>query len=216
VDSIRILLVDDHPVVREGLGAMIETQPDMEVVGEAGDGQEGVRLAKQLKPRVILMDLQMPVMGGVEAIQKIRQEDTGAEVIILTTYDSDEHIFSGLEAGAKGYLLKGASKDDLFRAIRAAARGESLLEPAVASKLVERFTQLSKKGPADDTLSERELEVLNLIAKGHRNKEIARDLVITEKTAKAHVSNILAKLGASDRTEAVTLALRKRLIKLEE
>ena len=148
--------------------------------------------------------------------RKIREENTSAEVIILTTYDSDEHIFSGLEAGAKGYLLKGASKNDLFRAIRAASQGESLLEPAVASKLVERFTQLSRKGPADDKLSERELEVLNLMAKGYRNKEIARDLFITEKTAKAHVSNILAKLGASDRTEAVTMALKKRIIKLEE
>lgn len=216
MDKIRILLVDDHPVVREGLGAMIETQPDMEVVGEAGDGQEGVQQAKLLRPNVVLMDLQMPKMGGVEAIVKIRQENTSAEVIILTTYDSDEHIFSGLEAGAKGYLLKGASKNDLFRAIRAASKGESLLEPAVASKLVERFTQLSRKGPADDKLSERELEVLNLMAKGYRNKEIARDLFITEKTAKAHVSNILAKLGASDRTEAVTMALKKRIIKLEE
>lgn len=216
VDKIRILLVDDHPVVREGLGAMIETQPDMEVVGEASDGQEGVQQAKLLRPNVVLMDLQMPKMGGVEAIQKIRQENTSAEVIILTTYDSDEHIFSGLEAGAKGYLLKGASKNDLFRAIRAASKGESLLEPAVASKLVERFTQLARKGPADDKLSERELEVLNLMAKGYRNKEIARDLFITEKTAKAHVSNILAKLGASDRTEAVTMALKKRIIKLEE
>ncbi len=216
MDRIKVLLVDDHPVVREGLSAMIETQSDMEVVGEAADGAEGVRLAKLLHPNVILMDLQMPKMGGVEAIQKIHDENSGAEVIILTTYDSDEHIFSGLEAGAKGYLLKGASKDDLFKAIRAASRGESLLEPAVASKLVERFTQLSKKGPADDALSERELEVLRLMAKGYRNKEIAHELVITEKTAKAHVSNILSKLGASDRTEAVTMGLKRHLIKLEE
>ena len=216
MDRIKVLLVDDHPMVRDGLAANIETQSDMEVVGEAGDGLEAVRLAKLLRPNVIMMDLQMPKMGGVEAIQKILQEAPGSEVIILTAFDTDEHIFSGLEAGAKGYLLKGASRDDLFKAIRAASRGESLLEPAVASKLVERFTQLSKKGPADDTLSDRELEVLSLMAKGYRNKEIARDLVITEKTAKAHVSNILSKLGASDRTEAVTMGLKRRLIKLEE
>lgn len=215
MDRIRVMLVDDHPVVREGLTAMIETQPDMEVVGEAGDGQEALRLAAQSSPDVILMDLQMPKMGGVEAIQRIRAEGGKAEVIILTTYDSDEHIFSGIEAGAKGFLLKGASRDDLFRAIRAASRGESLLEPTVASKLVERFTQLSKKGPADDALSDRETEVLNLMAKGYRNKEIARELYITEKTAKAHVSNILAKLSASDRTEAVTIALKRRIIKLD-
>ncbi len=216
MDRIRVMLVDDHPVVREGLSAMLETQPDMEVVGEAGDGQEAVRLAKQLHPAVILMDLQMPKMGGVEAIQQIRKESETAEVIILTTYDSDEHIFSGIEAGAKGYLLKGASRDDLFKAIRAASRGESLLEPAVASKLVDRYTQLSRKGAADDTLSERELEVLKLMARGYRNKEIARELVITEKTAKAHVSNILSKLSVSDRTEAVTIALKRRIIKLDE
>ncbi len=216
MDRIRVMLVDDHPVVREGLMAMIETQPDMEVVGEAGDGQEAVRLVKQLHPDVVLMDLQMPKMGGVEAIQQIRKENERAEVIILTTYDSDEHIFSGIEAGARGYLLKGASRDDLFKAIRAASRGESLLEPAVASRLVERFTQLSRKGPADDNLSERELEVLKLMARGYRNKEIARELVITEKTAKAHVSNILSKLSVSDRTEAVTIALKRHIIKLDE
>jgi DNA-binding NarL/FixJ family response regulator len=216
VDRIRILLVDDHPVVREGLTAMIETQDDMEVAGEAAEGREAVRLARELRPDVILMDLQMPGMNGVEAIRRIRDDAPESQVIILTTYDTDEYIFSGIEAGAKGYLLKGASRADLFKAIRAASRGESLLEPVVASRLMERLTQLSRRGPAEDDLSEREMEVLRLMARGARNKEIARELVITEKTAKAHVSNILAKLGASDRTEAVTLALKRRIIKLDD
>jgi two-component system, NarL family, response regulator LiaR len=216
LERIRVMLADDHPVVREGLVAMLETQDDIEVAGEAGDGEEAVRLARDLNPDVILMDLQMPRMNGVEAIRQIRQDRPDAQVIILTTYDSDEHIFPGIEAGAKGYLLKGTSREDLFKAIRAASRGESLLEPVVASKLMERFTQLSRRGPAEDVLSEREMEVLRLVAKGARNKEIARQLYITEKTAKAHVSNILAKLGASDRTEAVTMALRRRIIDLED
>ncbi len=216
MDRITVLLVDDHPVVREGLTAMLETQPDMEVVGEAADGQEAVRMAVALRPDVILMDLQMPGMNGVEAIQHIRQDRPEAQVIILTTYDSDEYIFAGIEAGAKGYLLKGTSRADLLKAVRAASRGESLLEPVVARKLVEKYTQLSRKEPDQDALSERELEVLRMVARGARNKEIARELYITEKTAKAHVSNILAKLGASDRTEAVTLALKRKIIKLEE
>lgn len=161
-----MMLVDDHPVVREGLMAMIETQPDMEVVGEAADGLEAVMLAKKRCPDVVLMDLQMPRMNGVEAIKRLREDVPEAQVIVLTTYDSDEHIFGGIEAGAKGYLLKGASRNDLFKAIRAASRGESLLEPVVASRLVERFTRLSRKGPADDDLTERELEVLRLMARG--------------------------------------------------
>ena len=177
MERIRVILADDHPVVREGLVAMLETQPDIEVVGEAGDGQEAVRLAKELRPDVILMDLQMPRMNGVEAIRSIRGDMPDAQVIILTTYDSDEHIFPGIEAGAKGYMLKGASREDLFRAIRAASRGESLLEPVIASKLMERFSQLSRKGPAEDALSEREMEVLRLMAQGARNKEIARAAV---------------------------------------
>ncbi len=216
MDRIRVMLADDHPMTRDGLMANIETQSDMEVVGEAGDGEEAVRLARQLRPDVIMMDLQMPKMGGVEAIQHILAADPEVKIIILTTFDSDEHIFPGIEAGAKGYLLKDASREVIFRAIRAASRGESLLEPVVASRLMERYKQLSRKGPADDTLSEREVEVLRLMAKGYRNKEIARDLVITEKTAKAHVSNILSKLGASDRTEAVTMALKRHIIKLDE
>ena len=192
MDVIKILVVDDHPVVREGLAAMLETQPDLEVVGEAENGRVALEMAGRLNPDVILMDLQMPEMDGATAIRRLLEDGSKAEVIVLTTYDTDEFIFAAIEAGAKGYLLKGASRNDLFKAVRAASRGESLLEPVVASKLVSRYTQMHRKKEAgEDDLSERELEVLRLMAKGHRNKEIARDLFITEKTAKAHVSNIL-------------------------
>jgi DNA-binding NarL/FixJ family response regulator len=215
-DQIRLIIADDHPVVREGLAAILETQPDMDLLGEAADGVEAVALAKQMQPDVVLMDLQMPNMDGVEAIRQIKALAPTTEIVVLTTYDSDEHIFRGIEAGARGYLLKGARKDEVMSAIRAASRGEALLPPVVAGKLVERFTQMAQRQPAemDEVLTERELEVLRLMAQGARNKEIAFDLDITERTAKAHVSSILGKLGASDRTEAVTLALRKGLITL--
>jgi DNA-binding NarL/FixJ family response regulator len=213
---IRLIIADDHPVVREGLTAILETQPDIDVLAEAADGAEAVRLAVGLKPDVMLMDLQMPNLDGVEAIKQIKALVPETEIVVLTTYDSDEYIFRGIEAGARGYLLKGASKNELLGAIRAASRGEALLPPVVAGKLVERFTQMAQRqgGDGEEALTERELEVLRLMAQGARNKEIAHDLSITERTAKAHVSSILGKLAASDRTEAVTIALRKGLIKL--
>jgi DNA-binding NarL/FixJ family response regulator len=215
-EPIRIIIADDHPVVREGLAAILETQPDIEVLAEAPDGLEAVRLTRELGPDVVLMDLQMPNMDGVEAIKTIKAEVPATEIVVLTTYDSDEYIFKGIEAGARGFLLKGASKNELLSAIRAASRGEALLPPVVAGKLVQRFSQMAQRqsGDGDETLTERELEVLRLMAQGARNKEIAHDLTITERTAKAHVSSILGKLAASDRTEAVTIALRKGLIKL--
>jgi DNA-binding NarL/FixJ family response regulator len=215
-NPIRLIIADDHPVVREGLTAILETQPDIDVLAEAADGAEAVRLAVGLKPDVMLMDLQMPNLDGVEAIKQIKAKVPGTEIVVLTTYDSDEYIFRGIEAGARGYLLKGASKNELLGAIRAASRGEALLPPVVAGKLVERFTQMAQRqgGDGEEALTERELEVLRLMAQGARNKEIAHDLSITERTAKAHVSSILGKLAASDRTEAVTIALRKGLIKL--
>ncbi|TAK33200.1 MAG: response regulator transcription factor [Chloroflexota bacterium] len=214
MESIRLLIVDDHPVVREGISAMMETQPDLQVVAEAANGLEAVQLAQEHHPDVVLMDLQMPVLDGVQAIRRIKEQCPEIQIIVLTTYDSDEYIFRGIEAGARGYLLKGATRDEVFSAVRAAKRGESLLQPIVASRLVERYTQLAKRSPDDEGLSDREMEVLRLMAEGARNKEIAGKLCVTEKTAKAHVSNILQKLNADDRTEAVTIALRKGIIKL--
>jgi DNA-binding NarL/FixJ family response regulator len=214
--QIRLIIADDHPVVREGLTAILETQPDIDVLAEAADGAQAVELAVEMKPDVVLMDLQMPNLDGVEAIKQIKERVPETEVVVLTTYDSDEYIFRGIEAGARGYLLKGANKNELLGAIRAASRGEALLPPVVAGKLVERFTQMAQRQATDgeEALTDRELEVLKLMAQGSRNKEIAHDLNITERTAKAHVSSILGKLGASDRTEAVTVALRKKLITL--
>ena len=215
-EPIRVLIVDDHPVVREGLTAMLETQADIEVVGEASDGLEAVAQADRLRPQVVLMDLQMPRLDGVQAIRRIREGNPQIQIIVLTTYDSDEYIFQGIEAGARGYLLKGATRAEVLQAIRAASRAESLLQPVVAAKLLDRFAHLTRREGDESGLTDREIEGLRLMAKGARNKDIARALVITEKTAKAHVSNILQKLNAADRTEAVTIALRKGLINLYE
>ncbi len=213
-DTIRILIVDDHPVVREGIAAMLAREPDLEVVGEAHDGLDAIDKARSLKPDVILMDLQMPRLDGAEAIRRIRATEPDMKFIVLTTFDSDDFIFKGIEAGARGYLLKDAPRDDLFRAVRAVHRGESLIQPAVATKLLNRFAELSRRGPAEDTLSAREIEVLQLMSRGSPNKEIAVRLFISESTVKTHVTNIFQKLGANDRTEAVTLALQRGLIQL--
>jgi len=207
-DTIRILVADDHPVVREGLSAMLSRQADFEVVGQATDGREAVDLTRRLKPNVVLMDLKMPRLNGVEAIRQIKQLHSETEVLVLTTFDSDDYIFQGIEAGARGYLLKDAPREDLFRAVRAVAAGESLLQPNVAARLVNRFAVLSRQ------LSDRELEVLRGMARGLANKEIASELSIGETTVKTHVTNIFQKLGASDRTQAVTIALQRQLITL--
>jgi DNA-binding NarL/FixJ family response regulator len=210
---IRILIVDDHPVVREGLAGMIGTQPDLEVVGEAGNGVEAIRQAEALKPDLILMDLQMPTMDGAVAIRQILQDNPSARVLVLTAFDTDERILHAVEAGAQGYLLKGAPRDDLFRAIRVVAEGGSLLQPSVAAKLLTRVGQMLKQ---DDTeqLTEREREVLDLLARGFRNKEIAEKLIISERTVKFHVGIIFQKLGVSNRAEAVSRAIQSGLVKL--
>ncbi len=213
--SIRILVADDHPVVREGLAAMLSREPDIDVIGEARDGQEAVERVASLNPDVVLMDLQMPRLSGVDAIRQIRARHPEVQLIVLTTYGDDDSIFQGIAAGARGYLLKDAPRDELFRAVRAVARGESLLQPAVATRLLDRFSRgQTKSAPVRETLTEREIDVLRLLAKGSANKEIGVRLHISESTVKTHVANIFQKLDVSDRTEAVTVALTRGLITL--
>lgn len=214
MEAIRILIADDHPVVREGLFAMLSRESDFEVVGEARDGVEAVNKAKELSPEVVLMDLRMPELDGVEAMNQIKSAKPDTKFIILTTYSDDDYIFRGIEAGARGYLLKDAPREELFKAIRAVHRGESLIQPVVASKVLDRLTELSRRAPSGEELSERELEVLRLIAKGAANKEIGAELSIAQSTVKTHISTIFQKLGVNDRTEAVTQALKKGIIRL--
>ena len=215
--SIKILIVDDHEVVRDGLSVMMEREEDFTVVGEARNGKEAVEKASSLRPDVVLMDLRMPEMDGVEAMRQIRAAQDDVKFLVLTTYDTDEYIFDAIEAGAKGYLLKDASREDLFKAVRTVNQGESLIDPGVVTRVLDRLTQLSRSGAqgADQaSLSEREVEVLRLMANGSANKQIASELSITESTVKTHVANIFQKLEVNHRTEAVTKAMTKGIIKL--
>jgi DNA-binding NarL/FixJ family response regulator len=212
---IRVLIADDHTVVRDGLAAVLARRPDITVVGEASNGIEAVEKAEQLHPDVILMDLRMPEMDGAEAMRRIRERDPEVRFLVLTTFDNDEYIFEAIQAGAKGYLLKDASREDLFRAVVAVYRGESLIQPAVASRVLDRFVELSQRTVPGETLSEREIEVLRLMARGAANKEIAAALFISESTVKTHIANIFQKLDVNDRTEAVTTALQKGIIRLQ-
>jgi DNA-binding NarL/FixJ family response regulator len=214
VDAIKILIVDDHPVVREGIGAMLKHEPDFKIVGEAANGLEALEQARELSPDVILMDLRMPEMDGVEAITKIKEAKPEIKFIILTTYSDDEYIFKGIAAGARAYLLKDAPRDELFKAIRAVSRGESLIQPVVASRVLDKLAELSRKNPGAETLSEREVEVLRLMAKGVSNSNIAEELSITQSTVKTHITNIFQKLNVTTRTEAVTTALKRGIIQL--
>jgi DNA-binding NarL/FixJ family response regulator len=212
---IRLLVADDHPVVRDGLVAMLSTQPDLVVVGEAATGAEAVERAAALAPDVILLDLEMPGMDGVEALRQIRAARPDAPVIVFTAFDTDERIMSAVRAGAQGYLLKGAPRDELFKAIRVVSEGGSLLQPVVASKLLQHMSQqATERETSADSLTEREMEVLKLLAQGKTNKEIAAALVISERTVKFHVGSILSKLGAGNRTEAVTIAAQRGLVNL--
>jgi DNA-binding NarL/FixJ family response regulator len=210
MERTRILIVDDHPVVRDGLKGMLASQPEFEVVGEAEDGARAVELAQQLSPQVVLMDLRMPVMDGVEATTRIRAGLPGVYVLVLTTYDTDADILRAIEAGATGYILKDAPREELYRAIRSTAQGQSYLSPSVATRLMGQL-----RTPAGAPLSERELDVLTWVAKGASNKEIARHLHISESTVKSHLLHIFSKLGVNDRTQAVTLAVQKGIIELK-
>jgi DNA-binding NarL/FixJ family response regulator len=207
------MVVDDHPVVREGVVAILSTQPELIVVGEAASGEEAVERVPLLKPDLMLLDLEMPGIDGVEVIRRLRSMMPHVKVIVFTAFDTDERILSAVRAGAQGYLLKGVPREDLFRAIRVVNEGGSLLQPVVASKLMHH---LSDEGslPPPDVLTEREREVLALLAIGATNKEIAQKLVISERTAKFHVSSILGKLGAGNRTEAVSIAAQQGLVDL--
>ena len=205
-ETISVLIADDHPVVRMGLAGAVNAQPELKLVGEAADGHEACRLYVECRPDVVLMDLRMPGMDGVTAIETIRAGDMQARIVILTTFDGEEDIWRGLRAGAKAYLLKDSPREEIVECIRAAARGQKYLPRDVAAKLAERMD--------GETLSRREVEVLGLVARGQSNKEIARATGITEGTVKFHVTSIMAKLRAKSRTEAVALAARRGLIAL--
>ncbi|MFC2002111.1 response regulator [Chloroflexota bacterium] len=212
--KIKILIADDHPVVREGLSTMLSREQDIQVVGEAENGTEAIKKAGELQPDIILMDLRMPEIDGVEAMRQIKVKNPDMKFIVLTTYDNDEYIFKGIEVGARAYLLKDAPREELFKAIRAIYRGESLIQPAVAGKVLDRLAELSRQVRAPERLSEREVEVLILIAKGTGNKLIATSLCIGESTVKTHIQSIFQKLEVNDRTEAVTEAIKKGIIRL--
>ncbi len=207
MSSIRILVVDDHPIVRDGIRGVFAGDDDFEVVGEAGDGVDAVRQTAQLDPDVVLMDLRMPTMGGVEAIQQLRELKHPARVLVLTTYDTDRDVLPAVEAGATGYLLKDAPRDELIRAVRAAHAGQSVLSPAVAGTLIGRLTD-----PNPGALSPRELEVLRLVAGGATNRAVARQLFVSEATVKTHLLHLYDKLGVRDRAAAVAVAYERGLL----
>jgi DNA-binding NarL/FixJ family response regulator len=210
--TIRIVLADDHPIVREGLASVLETQPDFAVVGQANDGAEAVDLVSALQPDIVLLDLEMPHLDGVQALRAMRAENANVRALVFTAFDTDDRIIGAVQAGARGYLLKGAPRDELFSAIRVVAQGGSTLQPVVAAKLMER---MSGPAAAPDVLTDRELEVLQLMAQGLQNKEIAAHLQISERTVKFHVSAVLAKLEVGNRTEAVRVAVQRGLVRLK-
>jgi two-component system, NarL family, response regulator LiaR len=216
-EPITVLIVDDHLLVRQGVRAFLETQPDIRVLGDAGSGNEAIQLATELVPDVVLMDLVMPGMDGVEATRLLRRASPRSQVLVLTSYHQDEHIFPAIRAGALSYLLKDVSPVELAEAVRKAARGEAVLHPRIAARVVQELhgARTEAFNPFSD-LSERELEVLRLIADGMGNGEIAQRLVISEKTVKSHVSNILSKLHVADRTQAAVYAWREGVMRREE
>jgi DNA-binding NarL/FixJ family response regulator len=209
-ETIRVLICDDHPVVRSGLRGMLQAQPDFEVVGEARNGAEAVALVCRSGPDVVLMDLRMPEMDGATAVGKIKAERPDVNVLVLTTYETDADILRAIEKGATGFLLKDAAEEELFEAIRQAAAGSSPLSPSVAARIVKRM-----RGREEENLSEREIEILRSVALGMNNRDVARALLISESTVKAHLIHIFGKLEVSDRTAAVTTAIRRGIIRLD-
>ncbi len=216
--AIKVLVVDDHPVVREGLAAMLGRLPGMAVVGEAANGQQAVEMAGRLRPDVVLMDLRLPIMDGVEATQRLARDQPQIRVLVLTTFDQDDMILAGLRAGARGYLLKDAPRDEIAKAIAAVHSGQVMLHPSVAARVVEHVTGAPQTGMAapaiEGPLSEREMDVLRCLAEGMANKEISSRLNVAESTVKTHLAHIYSKLGVSDRTEAVTEAIRRGWLSL--
>ena len=213
--TIRLLICDDHAVVRRGLRSLVGVKPEMELVGEAVDGEEAVTMAKKLKPDVIIMDLIMPRKDGVAAISEIKKKNPDAKILVLTSFSDDKNVFSAIKAGASGYLLKDSSPEDLLQAIDDVYHGKSSLHPVIAQKVIHEMHQPSDLPPTDDPLSEREVEVLRNVAQGMSNQEIAQTLEIKEGTVRIHVGNILNKLQLANRTQATLYALREGLAELE-
>ena len=214
-DKIRVLVADDHAIVRHGIYALLETEPDIQVVGEAQDGRQAIAEAQRLQPDVVLMDLVMPVVDGVEAIRRIRACQPQVRVLVLTSFGGENQVFPAIKAGALGYILKDSTPSELVQAIRQVDRGESALHPAIARMLVQELAQPSQRASAADPLTKRELEVLQLVAAGQCDREIADRLGISEATVRTHVSNILAKLNLGSRTQAALYALREGLVSLD-
>ena len=219
MEKIRILLADDHVVVRQGTRELLEREEDLEVVAEAGDGEEAVQLAASQHPDVAIMDISMPKLNGIEATKQIKAIHPATAVLVLTAYDDDQYIFALLEAGAAGYLLKNVRAEELVDAVRAVHVGESVLHPAIARKVINRFARPKEERDADiavEQLTERELEVLKLAAKGMTNREIAQELVISVRTVQVHLTNVFGKIGVGSRTEAVLYGLREGWLTLED
>ncbi|MCB0116414.1 MAG: response regulator transcription factor [Caldilineaceae bacterium] len=215
-DTIRVLIADDHAVVREGLRSLISSEPGMQVVDEACDGIEAVLKARSLRPDVVLLDLVMPRKGGIEAIEEIKGENPNAHILVLTSFAEDDKVFPAIRKGAQGYLLKDSAPEELLQAIRHVCRGETSLHPTIARKLIQEINQPSDLPPSDDPLTEREVEVLRLVSRGLSNQEIADSLVVSERTVRTHVSNILSKLHLANRTQAALYALKEGLSRLDD